>query len=61
MAGIKAGDVIRSAELTGLLTMQKLQTFLESYSPGDVIRLKGYRGGQDEYVEMEFEVTLGAR
>ncbi len=61
LAGIKAGDVIKSAELTELPTMQKLQTFLESYSTGDVIKLKVYRGGQDEYVAMEFVVTLGAR
>ena len=61
LAGIKAGDVIRSAEYTDLATMQKLQIFLEGYSTGDVIRLKVYRSSQDEYVEMEFEVTLGAR
>ncbi len=61
LAGIKAGDVIKSAELTELPTMYKLQTFLESYSTGDVIKLKVYRGGQDEYVEMDFAVTLGAR
>ena len=61
LAGIKAGDVIKFAEQTELPTMYKLQTFLESYSTGDVIKLKVYRGGQDEYVEMEFAVTLGAR
>ena len=61
LAGIKAGDVIRYAEQTELLTMYKLQTFLESYSTGDVIKLKVYRGGQDEYVEMDFAVTLGVR
>lgn len=61
LAGIKAGDVIRSAEQTELPTMYKLQTFLESYSTGDVIKLKVCRGGQDEYVEMDFAVTLGAR
>lgn len=61
LAGIKAGDVIKSAELTELPTMHKLQAFLESYSTGDVIKLKVFRGGQDEYVEMEFVVTLGAR
>lgn len=61
LAGIKAGDVIKSAEQTELPTMYKLQTFLENYSTGDVIKLKVYRGGQDEYVEMEFVVTLGIR
>jgi len=61
LAGIKAGDVIKSAERTDLSTMNKLQTFLENYSTGDVVQFKVYRGGQDEYVEMEFVVTLGAR
>lgn len=61
LAGIKAGDVIRFAEQKDLSTMHKLQTYLENYSTGDVIRLKVYRGGQDEYVEMEFVVTLGSR
>lgn len=61
MAGIKAGDVIKSAEKTDLSTMYKLQTFLENYSTGDVIHLTVYRGSQDEYVEMEFAVTLAAR
>jgi len=61
LAGIKAGDVIRSAEQTELPTMHKLQTFLENYSTGDVIKLKVFRGGQDEYVEMDFVVTLGSR
>ena len=61
LAGIKAGDVIRSAEQTELPTMYQLQTFLENYSTSDVIKLKVYRGGQEEYVEMEFAVTLGFR
>ena len=61
LAGIKAGDVIKSAEQMDLPTMHKLQTFLETYSTGDVIKLKVYRGGQDEYVEMDFQVTLGSR
>ena len=61
LAGIKAGDVIRSAEQTELPTMYQLQTFLENYSTSDVIKLKVYRGGQEEYVEMEFAVTLGSR
>ena len=60
-AGIKAGDVIRMAETTELLTMYKLQTFLEGYSTGDVLHLTVSRSGQDQYVDMEFQVTLGAR
>ena len=60
-AGIKAGDVICMAEQTEMPTMYKLQSFLENYSTGDVIRLQVARGGQDQYVEMEFQVTLGAR
>lgn len=61
LAGLRAGDIIVAGGETDLLTTQKLQNFLEDYSTGDVITLRAYRGGQDEYVEMEFEVTLGAR
>ncbi len=61
LAGLKAGDVITAAETTELPTMYKLQSFLENYSTGDVIRIKASRGGQEGYVEMDFTVTLGAR
>ena len=61
LAGLKAGDVIKAAESTDLPTTQMLQSFLENYSTGDVITLTVYRSGQEEYVKMEFTVTLGAR
>lgn len=60
-AGLKAGDIIVASGENDLTTTQKLQSFLENYSTGDVITIQAYRSGQDEYVEMEFEVTLGAR
>lgn len=61
LAGLRVGDVIVSGVGSDLLTMQSLQRLLENYSTGDVITLTAYRGGQDEYVEMEFDVTLGTR
>ncbi|MCI8401295.1 MAG: serine protease [Lachnospiraceae bacterium] len=61
LAGLKAGDIIVASGENDLMTMQSLQRFLENYSTEDVIALTVYRGGQDEYVEMSFEVTLGAR
>ncbi len=61
LAGLKAGDIITASGEEDILTMRKLQSFLESYSTGDVITLTVYRSGADEYVEMEFEVTLAAR
>lgn len=60
-AGLKAGDIIVGSGESDLTTTQKLQSFLENYSTGDVVVLRAYRSGQEEYVEMEFEVTLGAR
>lgn len=60
-AGLKAGDIVVASGDNDLTTTQKLQSFLENYSTGDVVTLTVYRSGQDEYVEMEFEVTLGAR
>lgn len=60
-AGLKAGDILVSSDQADLTTMQKLQNFLESYSTGDAVKLQVYREAQDEYVPMEFSVTLGAR
>ena len=60
-AGLRAGDIIVASGENDLTTTQKLQSFLENYSTGDVITIRAYRNGQDDYVEMEFEVTLGAR
>lgn len=60
-AGLKAGDILVSSDTTDLSTMLKLQSFLEAYSTGDVVTLQVYRAAQDEYIEMEFSVTLGAR
>ena len=60
-AGLKAGDIIVASGESDLTTTQKLQSFLENYSTGDVVVIRAYRSGQDEYVDMEFEVTLGAR
>ena len=61
LAGLKAGDIITGSGEQDILTTRSLQNFLESYSTGDVIKLTVYRSGADGYVEMEFEVTLGAR
>jgi S1-C subfamily serine protease len=61
VAGLKAGDILVSCDSTELTTMQKLQSFLESYSTGDVVVLQVYRAGQEEYIKMDFSVTLGSR
>ncbi len=61
LAGVKAGDILVGANDTDLVTTQGLQRFLEDYSTGDVITLTVYRSSQDEYTEMTFSVTLGAR
>lgn len=61
LAGMNPGDIIVGSGDSEILTTQRLQSFLESYSTGDVVHLNIYRGGQDEYIEMDFEVTLGAR
>jgi len=61
VAGVKAGDILVASGDNQLNTIQKLQTFLEKYTTGDVIPLTVYRSGQEEYVELEFEAVLGAR
>lgn len=60
LAGIQSGDVIVKADDTDTNTMSKYQNYLESCSQDQVIRITALRKGTEGYVEIVFDVTLGA-
>lgn len=61
IAGIQSGDVITSVELEKVTTWNAYQNAILEYRAGDEIKLQGQRRGSDGYVEIEFNVTIGAK
>ena len=43
------------------MTMKDFQVVLEKSSPGEIIPVTVSRNGREEYKEIEFQVTIGAR
>lgn len=60
LAGIQSGDVIIKADDTDTTTMSEYQDYLESCSQNQVIQITALRKGTEGYVEIVFDVTLGA-
>lgn len=60
LAGIQSGDVIVKVDEEDVTTMSKYQDYLESCSQDQVIRITALRKGTEGYVEITFDVTLGA-
>lgn len=60
-AGIQPGDIITwmNGERTG--SMKDFQNQVEKLHSGDKIQVAAQRNGKDEYKEIEFPVTIGAR
>lgn len=60
-AGIQCGDIITVMGEESIVTMKDFQVMLEGTAQGEVIPVKVFRNGKDEYKEIEFQVTIGAR
>lgn len=60
-AGIQCGDIITVMGEESIVTMKDFQVMLEGTVQGEVIPVKVFRNGKDEYKEIEFQVTIGAR
>jgi len=60
-AGIQCGDIIRSMGKETIVTMKDFQSVLENSNPGDVIPVSVSRYGREEYKEIQYQVTIGAR
>lgn len=60
-AGIQCGDIITVMGEESIVTMKDFQVRLEASTPGEVITVKVLRNGRDEYKEIEYPITIGAR
>lgn len=60
-AGIQAGDVITWMNGEQVGNMKDFQSQIEKFHVGDKIKVAVLRDGKDEYKEIEFQVTIGAR
>ncbi|MEY8354418.1 PDZ domain-containing protein [Lachnospiraceae bacterium 54-53] len=60
-AGIQCGDIITAMGEETIVTMKDFQVVLEDLDPGEVIPVTVSRNGREEYKEIQYQVTIGAR
>ena len=61
-AGIQPGDVLTWMNGQEVGSMKDFQNQVEKFHEGDQVRVAIQRSnGRDEYKEIEFDVTIGAR
>lgn len=60
-AGIQSGDVITWMNGSKVVNMKDFQNQVESFHPGDKIKVAVLRSGKDRYTEIEFQITIGSR
>lgn len=60
LAGIKETDVITKIGDQSVLTFKQYENELHKCKTGDVMKITGLREGADGYVEITFDVTVGA-
>ena len=60
-AGIQPGDIITWMNGEKVGTLKDFQNQVEELHTGDKIKVAVLRNGKDEYKEIEFQVTIGAR
>lgn len=61
LAGIQSGDILTEIQGEEVLTIRDYQSKLEKLESGAEITLKIQRKGIDEYKEIEYYMTIGAR
>ena len=60
-AGIQNGDILVKLNEGEVHTVKELQTRIENLEAGTTVRVTVDRNGIEEYRELEYQVTLGAR
>lgn len=61
-AGIQSGDILYQADGTEISSMEEYHSVLMKEKEGKAVKIRGYRqGAGDEYVEIEFDVTIGRK
>ena len=59
-AGISNADIVCQLGDTKITTNEQYEEELLKYKPGDVVKVKAMRKGAGDYVEIEFNVTIGS-
>lgn len=60
-AGIQNGDIITHVDDREIKTMKDFQNTVDNLECGRLIHVIVQRNGRDQYAELEFQVTVGAR
>ena len=60
-AGIQNGDIITAVDNREILTQRDFQNLMDTLECGQLIHVTVQRNGRDQYTELVFPVTLGAR
>ena len=60
-AGIQNGDVITRIDGHDTTTMKEFQGIVENLECGQVVHVTVARNGREEFSQLEFQVTVGAR
>lgn len=60
-AGIQNGDIITHVDGREIVTMKDFQNTVDNLECGRLIHVVVQRNGRDQYAELEFQVTVGAR
>ena len=60
-AGIQNGDIITHVDGRKIITMKDFQNTVDDLECGRLIHVMVQRNGRDQYAELEFQVTVGAR
>lgn len=60
-AGIQSGDILTKLGENSIVTMRDFQNYLDKLKTGENVIVQIQRFDREEYVEMEYEVTVGAR
>lgn len=60
-AGIQNGDIITKVDDKELLSMKDFQGMMDNLECGQLINITVERNGRDQYAQLEFQVTVGAR
>ena len=60
-AGIQNGDIITAIDNTKMTTMKDYLGKMDDLECGQLIHVTLERNGRDQYTQLEFQVTVGAR
>lgn len=58
-AGIQSGDVITDIEEESVVSLKAYHTILMKQRSGETVTVHGKRKGSEEYVDIEYDVTIG--